>query len=135
VALRRGRCIICRRVVKRFQLVFSRAGPPPQPHERKTREREIDRQRKREAHPKLNRAVQFFLIIRKSSLIHPGYIYPSHSPSLSNDNRFRPRSTSARSSVRHCVSRKNLAIIVETKSRGSWDKNSRFRSQDVWEKI
>lgn len=49
VALRRGRCIICRRVVKRFQLVFSRAGPPPQPHRRGEERREKERSYRRPA--------------------------------------------------------------------------------------
>lgn len=69
VALRRSRCIICWRVVKRFQLVFPcRSSSSP------TRAREPTA-------IQLNRAVQFFLIIRKSSLIHPGYL-PTRSPSL-----------------------------------------------------
>lgn len=68
-ALRRGRCIICRRVVKRFQLVSPcRSSSAPTHVYTDKRGGELTA-------TQLNRAAQFFLIIRKSSLIHPGYIF------------------------------------------------------------
>lgn len=91
VALRRGRCIICRRVVKRFQLVSPCRSSSAPTHVY------TDERGGEPTTTQLNRAVQFFLIIRKSSLIHPGYIFPP---------RRQPVSTSASLSVRIRFSQK-----------------------------
>lgn len=61
----RGWCIICRRVVRRFQLVFHAALLAHRLHEYGG-----------ETSAALNRTVQFFLIIRKSSLMRPYYLLP-----------------------------------------------------------